>query len=734
MIKFHPSKSLIKRALACGIVGLALSGTLTAAAERPRIGLVLGGGGARGAAHIGVLEVLRENRIPVDCVAGTSMGGLVTGAFAAGLSPDEMLTAMGEADWRAMFNDNPPVEDLNPRVKYRSRRFIPGTELGVTKDGAQPLPAVVQGQKVKLFINRLVRSQYGEPLIEKMPIPVSIIATDLVTGDKVVFREGSMTHAMRSTMSVPGLMAPVKDGDRLLVDGGLVDNVPIAEVRDRCKPDVVIAVNVGSPLMKANEIGGIFSVAGQMINILTEQNVTRSIATLKSGDIYIKPDLDGITAAQFERYAETAKRGRAAAEASLPRLQALSVGEKQYQDWLAATTPVRGRLPVVDEVEIAGLKRVNPAYPGRYLKDYDGAPVDVDRLDKDMGLIFGDGEYDNVDFAMLSTRDRNILRVTPLEKEFGPDYLRFGFNLNAVSNGPSTFNLRVAYQKTLLNSLGGEWLAGVQVGNELAAFTEFYQPLDAERRFFLEPKLSFQRVPLYIYQNNKRLAEYSVDQTALDLMAGINVGLWGPVTVGWAERYRTAELQTGSPLFPTGGQRFGGFLARLDFDQFDRLYVPTRGWSAYGSYFHSAGEGYDKAELDLRAAESFGDYILQGRVRGAGSFTGSLPSYDAVALGGFLNLSGFARAQIIGESLAYGSVRAEKIVGQLPLGLRGDMRVGMALEAGKVNGRFTETNLDGWQNSVTAYVGGETPLGVVYFGYGYSSNGPGNYYLFIGTP
>ena len=734
MINMFSSMPFVRHVLVSGIAGLTLCASLAAAAERPRVGLVLGGGGARGAAHIGVLEVLRENRIPVDCVAGTSMGGLVTGAFAAGLSPDEMLTAMGEADWRAMFNDSPPVEDLNPRIKSLSRRFIPGTELGVTKDGTQTLPAVVQGQKVKLFINRLVRSQYGEPLIEKMPVPVSIIATDLVTGDKVVFREGSLTHAMRATMSVPGLMAPVKDGDKLLVDGGLVDNVPIDEVRDRCKADVVIAVNVGSPLMKAKDIGGIFSVAGQMINILTEQNVTRSLATLKSGDIYIKPDLEGITAAQFERYAETAKRGRAAAEALLPRLQALSVDETQYQAWLASATPARGSLPVVDEVQIAGLKRVNPAYPGRYLKDYDGGPVNVDRVDKDMGLIFGDGEYDNVDFAMLSTRDRNILRVTPLEKEFGPDYLRFGFNLNAVSNGPSTFNLRAAYQKTLINSLGGEWLAGVQVGNEPAVFTEFYQPLDAERRFFVEPKLWFQRAPLYIYQNNKRLSEYSVDQATLDLMAGINVGLWGPVTVGWAERYRSVDLQTGSPLFPTGSQRFGGFLARLDFDQFDRLYDPSRGWSAYGSYFYAAGGGYDKAELDLRAAESFGDYILHGRVRGAGSFTGSLPFYDAVALGGFLNLSGFARAQIIGESLAYGSVRGEKIVGKLPLGLRGDMRVGVALEAGKVNGRYTETNLDGWQNSLTAYVGGETPIGMVYFGYGYSTNGPGSYYLFIGTP
>ena len=734
MIEERMPKLFIRRILAGTIVAMALGGTLATAAERPRIGLVLGGGGARGAAHIGVLEVLREHRIPVDCVAGTSMGGLVTGAFAAGLSPDEMLEAMGKADWQDMFNDNPPISKLNPRKKYQSRRFIPGTELGVTKDGPVPLPSVVGGQKVKLFINQLVRSQYGEPQIENMPIPVSIIATDLVTGDKVVFRDGSLTMAMRATMSVPGLMTPVKSGDKLLVDGGLVDNVPIDEVRKSCNPDVVIAVNVGSPLMKAKDIGGIFSVAGQMVNILTEQNVTRSLATLKSGDIYIRPDLEGITAAEFGRYSETAKRGRAATEALLPRLQGLSVDEKQYQAWLANMTPVRGAQPVVNEVQIAGLKRVNPTYPERYLKNYEGVPIDVDRLDKDIGLIYGDGEYDSVDYSLLSTRDRNILRVTPLEKEFGPDYLRFGFNLNAASNAPSTFDLRVAYQKTLLNSLGGEWLAGVQVGNEMGVFTEFYQPLDEQQRFFLEPKLSFLRAPLDIYQNNKRVAEYKVDLGTVDLMAGVNVGLLGPVSVGWRERYTNAKLDIGTPTETGGSKTYGGFLSKLDFDQFDRIYLPTQGWSAHGSYFYAAGEGYDKADLDLRAAQNFGDFIVHGRIRGAGSFTGTLPLSDAVALGGFLNLSGFARNQIIGESLAYGNVRVEKIIGRLPAGLRGDMRAGIALEAGKIDGNYTETNLNGWQSSVAAYVGGETPVGLVYLGYGYSPNGINNFFLFFGTP
>lgn len=727
----------ILKTLLAGLAAFTLTANLAAATERPRIGLVLGGGGARGAAHIGVLEVLREERVPVDCIAGTSMGGLVSGAFAAGLSPEEMLEALGQADWRDMFKDLPATADINPRKRNLSRRFIPGTEMGVTAEGPTTLPSVVDGQKIKLFINQLVRNQYGEPQIEKLPLPLSIVATDLVSGEKVAFRAGSLTKAMRSTMSVPGLMAPISDGKRLLVDGGLVDNVPIDEVRRICRPDVVIAINVGSPLMKAEDIGGIFSVAGQMVNILTEQNVTKSLATLQPDDIYIKPDLEGITAGDFERYAEAAKRGRAAAEASRPKLRALGVDAQQYQAWLAQATPARSaQEPVVDAVEIAGLKRVNPQYVERHLRDYEGAPLDVARVNRDMGIIYGDEEYRGVDYAMVPVRDKNILRVTPLEKEFGPDYLRFGVNLHSVSAGPSAYNFRVAYQKTWLNSLGGEWLAGVQVGNELGAFTEFYQPLDAEQRFFLEPRLYFMQSPISVYQNNQQIAEYKISQVNADVVAGINFGVLGHLSGGWGGRQRRTELQVGLPLSNAEGdsKHFDGLVATLNLEQFDSLYNPARGWSAKASYFNATGENYSKGEVELRAAHNVGNYVFQGRLYGAGSLTGTLPFYDAVSLGGFLNLSGFARYQIVGDTLAYGNLRAEKIVGRLPLGLRGDMRVGMALEAGRVDGRYTETRLDGWQNSLTVYAGGETPLGMAFLGFGYAPNGMSNVYLFIGTP
>ena len=271
----------------CLLVAVSLAPSLahTAAATRPRIGLVLGGGGARGAAHVGVLEVLEKLRVPVDCVAGTSMGALVSGAYAAGLSPAEMRSELAKADWNDMFQDNPTYADINYRNKAISTRFMPGSETGVGDKGVAYQAGVVSGQKIKLFFNRLVSSVLGEREIESLPLPLSIIGTDIGNGDKVVFREGRVTKAMRASMSVPGLKAPVDHQGRKLVDGGLVDNVRIDEARARCLADIVIAVNVGSPLMKAEDVGSLLTVSVQMVNILTEQNVTRSLASLKPTDI-----------------------------------------------------------------------------------------------------------------------------------------------------------------------------------------------------------------------------------------------------------------------------------------------------------------------------------------------------------------------------------------------------------------------------------------------------------------
>ena len=725
----------IRRLLA--VAALAASLVHAGEAERPRVGLVLGGGGARGAAHIGVLEVLDKLRVPVDCVAGTSMGALVSGAFASGASPSAMRDELTKADWNDMFQDNPAYSEINYRNKSISRRFMPGSEIGVSSKGVAYQGGVVAGQKIKLFFNRLVNSDLGERDIELLPLPLSILATDIGSGERVVLRRGSLTKAMRASMSVPGLMAPVDHQGRKLVDGGLVDNLPIDEARERCLADVVIVVNVGSPLMKAEDVGSLLTVSVQMVNILTEQNVNRSLARLTPSDIYIKPDLSGITAGDFQKSSETAERGKVAAELQADRLKDFSVSEERYQAWLSQMRYVRPEPPEINEIQIAGTRSVNPAAIERHLQIRPGDRMDDTRLNQDMLRAYGDGWYESVDYSLLTVRDRNVLRVTPMEKPWGPDFLRLGVNLDTNFKQGSAYTLRAAYEKNWLNSLGGQLLTIGEIGRKTALSVDLYQPLEDRQRYFMETSLSYGKEYLGIYQDNHRLADYEKVRSSAALGVGVNVGLLGQLRAGWRQTWIDASMTTGVPtaVFPAELKKsYGGEYLTLDFDQMDRMSFPTAGWASRITYFNSAKEGYSKLFAELRGAYSFNDIVLNAKVNYQGSPKGDLPSYDAGTLGGFFNLSGFSPDQINGDHIRYAGLRAEKIVGRPPLGLRGDMRAGIALETAKVGRLYTETGRSRSLNSVSLYVGGETPLGPAYIGYGRSGGGVSSVYLFVGTP
>lgn len=719
------------------IVSLLVFAGLAEAAEdvrRSRVGLVLGGGGARGAAHIGILEVLEKLRVPVDCVAGTSMGALVAGTWAAGMSPAVMRQQLAEADWNDMFMDNPEYAEMSPRNKALSKRFLPGSESGVGTNGVRYQSAVVAGQKIKLFFNQLVRANQGERSIEDLPLPLSIIATDIGNGDRVVFRDGPLTQAMRASMSVPGLLAPVDHQGRKLVDGGLVDNVPIGEVRERCQADVVIAVNVGSPLLKSEDVGSLLTVSAQMVNILTEQNVSRSLATLRQGDIYIQPELEGISAGDFARSAETADRGRAAAEAMAGQLAALSVDEARYAAWWRGIEVRRRESPRIDAVEIAGLNRINPAALERHLSSEPGQTIRPSVINRELLRMYGDGWYESVDYTVLSERERTILRVTPVEKPWGPDYLRFGLNLQADNKQGSSFGLRTAYHATWLNRLGAEALITAEVGSASRFGVNLYQPLQPAQHFFAEANAGVERSRLMIYQNDRRIAKFKVTESAAGLNLGVNVGRLGPVRLGWQRRHWVTEVDVGPPVLPKSDETISGWRAGLDFDQFDRMYFPTRGWAARVTYFSPSNADYTRLDTEVRGAYSFGGTVFGGRLHYTGARRGRLPVYDAGTLGGFLNLTAFAPNQILGDDIGYVGVRAEQIVGRLPLGLRGDMRFGIALEAARAGYRYTETARSGTLDSAAIYFGGETPFGPAYLGFAHSRSGASNLFLFVGTP
>ena len=729
-----PNCRRLRRSLILALLAVTVVAEAAEAPPRPRVGLVLGGGGARGAAHIGVLEVLEKLHVPIDCVAGTSMGALVAGAWAAGMSPAVMRQQLAKADWNDMFIDNPDYSEMSYRNKVVSSRYLPGSESGVMTDGVKYQSSVVAGQKIKLFFNQLVRANQGERSIEELPLLLSIVATDIGSGERVVLRDGPLASAMRASMSVPGLLAPVMHKGRKLVDGGLVDNLPIGEVRERCRADVVIVVNVGSPLLKAEEVGSLLTVSTQMVNLLTEQNVTRSLATLRPGDIYIKPGLDGIGAGDFERHAETAERGRLAAEAMSSQLARLATEPASYAGWWRGIEVTSRVSPKIDDIEIVGLDRVNRAVIERHLHVEPGQTIRPSSINRDLLRMYGDGFYESVDYTVLRQRERNILRVMPVEKSWGPDYLRFAVNLQADNSQGSAFSLRAAYHRTWLNRLGGELIVTGEIGSTSRLGVNLYQPLDPAQRFFAEATSGVEQAQINVFQDDRRVAQYKATESGIGAYLGANVGLLGPVRLGWVERHRFFDLDIGAPSLPSADQKFGGWRAALDFDQFDRMHFPTRGWAAQLSYFASPRLDYSRFDADLRGAFALGGTVFNARLRYTGSPQGELPVYDAGTLGGFQNMTAFASNQLIGDDIRYAGLRTEQIIGRLPLGLRGDMRLGLSFEAAQVGLRYSESKLNGVLDSTAIYVGGETPFGPAYLGFGYSTSGVSNLFLFIGTP
>ncbi len=709
------------------------------AESAPRVGLVLSGGGARGGAHIGVLEVLERERVPIACIAGTSMGALVGGAFAAGVPPASMEESVTTINWKDIFVDSPSDARLEFRRKQIARRFIPGAELGVKPDGIDIPEGAIAGEKIKLVLNELVGSFFGERYIEDLSLPLSLIATDIGTGDRVVLRDGSLTTAMRASMSIPGAMEPVVIDGHKLVDGWLVDNMPIGEVRERCDADVIIVVDVSTPLLPPEEVHSVVSVITQQLGILSRQNGAASLATLTPRDLHIKPKLGSMSTSGFDEIAGAIAAGREAAAAMVELIRPLGVGAEQYATWRAqilGSTPKPAR---IDRIEIAPMRYVRPTAVLRKLRVKPGDILDPKSLGEDLLDVYALGDFRSVDYQLKQEDGVNVLEITARERPWGPDYLRFGLNLGTDFQEDSFFTLRAAYHRTWVNHRGAEWLTVAQIGQQRGISTEWYQPVDRWQRWFYSASAEYSSELTGIYLDDERLAEYRNDIFSLGLDAGYRIGRFGSVRAGWRAARVDNTLTTGiTAIFPDIEENSNGPVAELRLDSFDRLYFPDHGNSlliALARRRADEGAGsdrYSRGDLAWEGAWTWSRYTFRLGAAATESFDGQLPVHDSARLGGLFRLSGLASNQIIGDEMRFANLRGERELFRLPV--LGSMRAGLSLETGRMNVRYTELNLDGWQNSVALYLAAPTSIGPFVFAVGHASNDSTAAYLTIGTP
>lgn len=712
-------------------------------APRPRIGLALSGGGARGLSHVGVLRALESMRVPVDCIAGTSAGSAVGAAYASGQSPDLIERRLREADWDGeMFRDQPPRPDLPYRSKSRVGGDPIGVVVGVGTAGVRGSSGIFAGQQTELFLHSMLGISQELASFDQLPIPFRAITTNLTDGRLVVQRSGSLVHAVRASMAVPSAFAPVRIGDQLLVDGGLSQNLPVQAVRDACA-DVVIAVNIGSPLLRADELGDVFGVALQVISILMERNVQESLATLSPRDVLIVPDLAGLSAVDFGRGVDGIPAGERATLAAAKKLQHWALSPQDYDEWQAKRRARRISPPLVSGVDVAATRFVRPAYFALAAHANSSAPglVDTEGLHRRIRSWTGSGSFTSIAYSVRPEVSGKGWRlwIDPQEKPWGPDYLQIGFAGQADSRGHADFSVQAVLRRTWLNDWGAEWLTAARFGRTRDVETRWFQPLGPTSPWFIEPRAALSSTPLRVFVGDRALGQFRVERGQVELRGGWQ-GAAGQALVGLSASRLQTQPEQGLLSVPASRADVHGVRLSLAYDQLDGLDFPRHGQAVrVETYRALAGLGatapaYARHEIDGAVARSFSEHTLWMRGRWASVSGADGDARDYVGVGGFLELSGYQQGQFIGRNTTLLTVGYARRVLALPQPFGSGLFAGIALEAARIGRPLGVDTPALHRMGVIAYGGAATALGPAYIGFGIGERGNRALYLMLGRP
>lgn len=719
-------------------------GSADASRTRPRIGLVLAGGGAKGGAHVGVLKVLEERRVPIDCIAGTSMGALVGAGYAAGMPAAELESFLKGVDWDAVVGGvgrrpREPVEQKRLEIAA-STNF----DLGF-RDGRIVAPGgVANTSGIDDLLRSFVAGVRTVADFDHLSIPYRAVATDMVTGRMVVLDRGDLATAMRASMAVPGAFAPVLWDRYVLADGGQVRNIPVDVARQTCA-DVVIVVNLVEPDTPPDKLVQATQMAARSVDVMLEANENVQLATLTDQDVRIDVPMGDIGSADFQRVPETIPLGEAAARKVADRLSAYAVPEAEYLAWRSRVTKRQDIEVRVAAVRFEGLERVNSEYLRTLTKIKPGDDVNIGTISHDAMRMSALKDVDSVAYRLEGDAASPTLVWMPTESSVGPNVVSPSAGVYASGGGDMKVLLGAQYVRHWMNDRGGQWRNNLQLGYESLLTTSWYQPFDVAQRYFVEPEFSASRSVEDVYVDNERIAVYHFYDVGGSVDLGVNLGRTGQIRVGYLNTRRRAAVQTGISDLPEVDRRIpdvdtrdAGIVASAMYDSRDTDAFARRGMAAALQYVQSevslgADRSWNRIEAGVRGAVPISRNAMWISLAG-GTHLGDdvLPADRAFSLGGPRTLPAYQSDELRVRGYWLADVSFLWRVKDLVPIKDQVIYAGLALQVAGLYDRVDRV-ADGEVYAASMYVGGPTPIGTFTVGVGGAPDSWG-FWLSLGRP
>ncbi len=707
--------------------------TQTLPSTRPKIGLVLSGGGARGFAHIGVLKILEQNRIPIDYIVGTSMGSIVGGLYAIGLSPEEIEHGVSAIAWDKVFDDFAYRQYKTFRRKQDDFDFFSIHRVGINETGLQLSPGLIEGQQIELALDRLAHPGFHINDYDNLRIPFRAIATNIENGQPFIIQTGNIAQAMRASMSIPGVLPPVKIDNTLLVDGGIANNIAI-DVARNMGADIIIAVDVSAPLSRKQNLKSSVEITAQLVTILTRRIADIQIKSLSKNDILITPSATEIASSEFIKHAELITAGELAALAKLDAIQKLSLSDAAYSAHLASLPNVARKEPIIHSITIKNQTRLQDAVMSARIRQSIGEPLNVLQLEQDLSHIYGLDFSSSVVYSLQQHNGKTELIIYVRDRGWAHSYLQFGLSIQSESDIGAFTNFDIAFTKNDLNSLAGEFRASLGVGSEPGLSVDLYQPLNVELDLFISAKAGIETMifPVVSHSNIDSIERFR--RSYIDLSTGKIFNQSTKLSFGFRFSDGRASTISGNRLFSADNFQEGAFYASLLHDSLDSLSFPNTGFFG-GLTFKSSQENlgadssYEQLQLMLSSAKTYQRYSVFSRVIFETTLNENAPVNALYRRGGFLELSGTLQHAVAGQHFGLVQAVFYRRLGDitfLPI------YAGFSVEAGNAWDRYKDINTNNTTLASSLFIGADTFLGPLYLAFGFTDNGEQAVYFNLG--